>query len=252
MKKNLIILLIVSLVFLFMACTPPSDGYTLTITYEGDGTVAVSPEKESYIENELVVLTPAPGTDLAFTGWTGDSAGDVTDNGNGTYSINMTSNKTLVANFGEGGVTVNYRMYINDSTWTTRTTNIVWGTNDALVEYNTYGGGTQAWGPTFDENLDWNDYTIFSPNVPNDNNNTSTVTVEPGTYDWGIVIDTDGDGSFTTSDSVWTWGSNEPAFANQKEFVAGDVVDVLTIYENETSGFIFTVHINDELVFNNE
>jgi hypothetical protein len=73
--------------------------YTLTVGNDGHGTVTLSPTGGVYNEGSTVSLTPVPNTGYAFSAWSGDNAPDPIDNGNGTWSLVMSGNKTLTANF---------------------------------------------------------------------------------------------------------------------------------------------------------
>jgi hypothetical protein len=101
--------------------------------------------------------------------------------------------------------------------------NLVFSTGDDLIAYNSYSSGS-AWGPTY--GLAWNDFVVFEPGVPNNGTQMET-TIEPGTWDWGVVINAPGDGDYETGSNnyVITWGANQPAFADRKVLNAGDIVE---------------------------
>ena len=73
--------------------------YTLTANNDGNGSVTLNPAGGSYDHGTTVTLTPVPVSGYAFSNWTGTNAGDLTDNGNGTWSIVMTEAKSVTANF---------------------------------------------------------------------------------------------------------------------------------------------------------
>ncbi len=75
------------------------DQYTLTVNSGENGSVTLSPSGTTYISGTTVTLTPVPNTNCDFTGWTGTNACDLSDNGNGTWSILMNEDKVLSASF---------------------------------------------------------------------------------------------------------------------------------------------------------
>jgi VCBS repeat-containing protein len=81
------------------SCIPAGATHTLTAGNDGHGTVTLNPAGGTYAENTVVTLTPVPSSGFAFDHWSGTNFADLTDNGNGTWSITMTENKTVSANF---------------------------------------------------------------------------------------------------------------------------------------------------------
>ena len=75
------------------------EQYTLTINSGENGSVTLSPAGATYISGTTVILTPVPNTNCVFTGWTGSNANDLSDNGDGTWSILMNEDKVLSASF---------------------------------------------------------------------------------------------------------------------------------------------------------
>jgi hypothetical protein len=73
--------------------------YTLAVTNDGNGTVALSPSGGIYSEGTIVTLTPVPSSGYAFGGWSGDNDTDLVDKGNGSWSITMNGDKSVTANF---------------------------------------------------------------------------------------------------------------------------------------------------------
>jgi PKD repeat protein len=76
--------------------------HTLTIDYVGEG--VVDPDGGTFPEDSVVVMTPIPEPGWDFDQWSGTNAGDVIDNGDGTYSILMDTDKFLTAEFKPGCV----------------------------------------------------------------------------------------------------------------------------------------------------
>lgn len=73
--------------------------YTLTVDTTGSGSVTLDPDGGTYIAGTTVTLTPASGACYVFSGWAGADAADLTDNGDGTWSITMDGNKSVTAEF---------------------------------------------------------------------------------------------------------------------------------------------------------
>jgi hypothetical protein len=79
----------------------PPVTHTLTVTTDGNGSVTLNPAGGTYNEGTVVTLTPVPNSGYEFETWGGTNAGDLTDNGNGTWSITMNVDKTVAATFTE-------------------------------------------------------------------------------------------------------------------------------------------------------
>ena len=80
---------------------PDGEQYNLVITTDGNGSVNLFPAGGIYYEGTTVTLTPVANSGYAFDSWTGTDAGNLVDNGNGTWSITMNTNKEVMANFVE-------------------------------------------------------------------------------------------------------------------------------------------------------
>ncbi len=80
-------------------CYIPPVYYNLIAGDDGNGSVTLNPPGGTYASGTVVTLTPVPDTGYVFSSWSGDDAGDLTDNGNGTWSITMDSDKSVTANF---------------------------------------------------------------------------------------------------------------------------------------------------------
>ncbi|NLF11903.1 MAG: hypothetical protein GX597_08945 [Anaerolineaceae bacterium] len=74
--------------------------YTLTAGDDGHGSVTLDPAGGTYCTGTTVTLTPVPDSGYIFDSWSGTNSGDLTDNGDGTWSITMDANKSVTANFG--------------------------------------------------------------------------------------------------------------------------------------------------------
>lgn len=68
--------------------------YSLTVTKSGSGTVSVSPAGTSFTPGTTVTLVATPSAFYRFTGWTGDVTSTAS-----TITVNMTTNRTIRANF---------------------------------------------------------------------------------------------------------------------------------------------------------
>ena len=79
-----------------------ADVHRLTVSAAGDGIVSLIPACEYYKEGDVITLVPtANGQPSYFTGWVGEYADYVQDNGNGTYSVTMqNADMDLTAVFG--------------------------------------------------------------------------------------------------------------------------------------------------------
>ncbi len=77
----------------------PNLTHTLALSTSGIGSVTQNPTGNSFSAGTVVRLTPVPGSGYQFAGWGGASAGDPVNNGDGSWSLSMNSDKTLVANF---------------------------------------------------------------------------------------------------------------------------------------------------------
>jgi hypothetical protein len=73
--------------------------YTLDVIVVGNGNVSLNPPGGSYTQGTVVTLTPTAAPGSSFVNWSGPDAGDLIDNGNGTWSITMDANKSVTANF---------------------------------------------------------------------------------------------------------------------------------------------------------
>ncbi|MCL4863592.1 MAG: InlB B-repeat-containing protein, partial [Caldilineaceae bacterium] len=68
--------------------------HTLAVQYSGQGWVNVSPEEAEYLHGVAVTLTATPDDGWAFTGWSGDLAGDANP-----ATLTMDASKSVTANF---------------------------------------------------------------------------------------------------------------------------------------------------------
>ena len=75
------------------------EQYILSVGNDGNGSVVLSPSGGTYDEGTIVTLTPVPSSGFIFSSWSGANSGDLTNNGDGTYSITMNTDKAVTANF---------------------------------------------------------------------------------------------------------------------------------------------------------
>jgi len=77
-----------------ITATFTQDEYTLTVNYDGDGSVAIDPPSGPYHYDDVVTLTATADPGWTFAGWSGALSGS--DN---PETITMDSNKTITATF---------------------------------------------------------------------------------------------------------------------------------------------------------
>ncbi len=70
------------------------EGYTLTITIDGQGTVMKDPDQTTYAYNSIVELTAIADENWVFNSWSGDLSGN-----QNPQNITMNANKTVTAHF---------------------------------------------------------------------------------------------------------------------------------------------------------
>ena len=82
---------------------PNPCGYKFEVSeIVGEGSVTKTPEKCLYQENSQIILTPTPADGWTFSGWTGDCANQIVDNGDGTYTFTVPAQDcAVIANFEE-------------------------------------------------------------------------------------------------------------------------------------------------------
>ncbi|MDR3457600.1 MAG: choice-of-anchor Q domain-containing protein [Verrucomicrobiae bacterium] len=74
----------------------PYPVYNLTLTTNGQGTIALSPAGTSFFSNTLVTATATPAAGWVFTGWTGSAAGTTNP-----LAFTMNSANSLTGNFAQ-------------------------------------------------------------------------------------------------------------------------------------------------------
>jgi hypothetical protein len=182
--------------------------YNLTVTDDGNGSVTLNPTGGTYAEGTDVTLTPVPDTDYIFSNWTGADAGDLTDNGDGTFTITMDADKTIQANF----ILITYTLTVNNDGNGSVTLNPTGGTYDAGTDVtltpvpNTdyvfdswtgtdagdvvdNGDGTYTITMDADKSIQANFILItYTLTVNNDGNGSVTLNPTGGTYDVGTDV----------------------------------------------------------------
>jgi hypothetical protein len=73
--------------------------YSLTVNIEEGQGVVIDTPGNPYYDGEVATLEPNPDTGWEFSQWSGPNAGEVIDNGDGTWSLTMNGNKTVSAAF---------------------------------------------------------------------------------------------------------------------------------------------------------
>jgi len=81
-----------------ITATFTQDEYDVTVTIAGQGSVTNTPGNP-YHYNEIATLEPVADAGWTFAGWSGPDAGELSDNGDGTWSITMDGNKSVTATF---------------------------------------------------------------------------------------------------------------------------------------------------------
>jgi len=84
--------------FEILTGTPPVQ-HNLIVTTAGSGSVTLDPAGGTYDEGTVVALDPVPVAGWEFAGWSGANSGDLSDNGDGTWSITMNATKEVTATF---------------------------------------------------------------------------------------------------------------------------------------------------------
>jgi hypothetical protein len=250
MKKILVILLVLTVALFFLGCPTTPPGFEIQTEATGNGTITLDPDQETYEEGTEVTVTATPDQGWVFDSWSGSVSGS-----ENPTTLTVDSDEFVGATFVEAtGVSVTMTAdYADPGTLpTTALWNLVWSTEDNLIAYNSYSNGS-AWGPTYsttDATIDWNALVIYDPGVLNDGS-TETVMLDAGTYDWGCVIDADGDGDYEAGTNyVITWGANQPAFADRKEFVDGDTVTYVYDGAAAAGDNVIEVTVNGDIVYN--
>jgi uncharacterized repeat protein (TIGR02543 family) len=87
------------------AAAPPR---TLTITYNGNGTVTRNPDKPTYLNGETVTLTPVPAANASFVNWSGGASGAANP-----LTVVMDGNKAITANFADNIYTLSIVPILN-------------------------------------------------------------------------------------------------------------------------------------------
>ncbi len=75
------------------------QAFRLDATASGAGTVELDPAGPWYAEGTVVELTPVASTGWEFGDWSGADAGALTDNHDGTWSVTMSEDRSVSADF---------------------------------------------------------------------------------------------------------------------------------------------------------
>ncbi|MFC2036977.1 hypothetical protein ACFLYD_03260 [Chloroflexota bacterium] len=82
--------------------TQTEYGLDVMVTPDGSGSVTKDPDQATYAYAAQVLLSPIPEAAWQFAEWVGPNAGDLVDNGDGTWSLTMDEDKELTARFAQG------------------------------------------------------------------------------------------------------------------------------------------------------
>ena len=77
----------------------PATATRLNVSVAGAGTIGLDPPGPWYGEGQVVKLTPSAAVGWEFSGWSGPNSGEVSNNGDGTWSLTMDADKTLTGTF---------------------------------------------------------------------------------------------------------------------------------------------------------
>lgn len=81
---------------------PVGRQHALDTGVEGEGRVSMETDSGAYAGSERIRLTPLLADGWVFEGWSGSDAGDLVDNGDGTWSLEMDKDRSVAATFGTG------------------------------------------------------------------------------------------------------------------------------------------------------
>jgi uncharacterized repeat protein (TIGR02543 family) len=92
-----------------ITATFTQDEYDVTVTIVGQGSVTNTPGNP-YHYDDIATLEPIADAGWTFAGWSGPDAGELSDEGDGTWSIIMDGNKSVTATF--TGDEDNYQVFL--------------------------------------------------------------------------------------------------------------------------------------------
>jgi uncharacterized repeat protein (TIGR02543 family) len=150
--------------------------YTLTTNTVGQGSVTLSPSGGTYYEGTEVTVTANPSSGWQFDNWSGDLSGSTNP-----ATITMNSNKTVTANFSEGGTSPYCDSYGQNS-----------ATYIDYVEFGSFSNSSGAAGYT--------DFTNLTVNMTS--GSSVSYRIEKGDSNssgFRVWIDFNNDGDFTDS-----------------------------------------------------
>ena len=93
--KGLVLLLAVAVMVSLAGCSGGTPSFSLTVTKEGDGAVAVTPSKGTFTNGEKVSITAAPGANHSFSHFEVNGSSDAAN----PVSFEMRKNTTVKAVF---------------------------------------------------------------------------------------------------------------------------------------------------------
>lgn len=189
-----------------------ATSFALNITKVGNGTVSISPEKSKYLWGDIVTLTPTPGTNYGFAGWSGD--------------VTSAENPLTVTIHGDTNITANFIQ--TDFTLTVQVDPVGSGTVSRTPDYLTYQNGDEVTlTPT--TNPGWT-FSHWTGAVVTDNKLTitgdTTVTAHFSPIEYTLTVQVDPADSGTVSRSP-----------DSATYHYGDVI---TLTPNVNPGWIFS------------
>ena len=123
--------------------------YSLDVTLVGSGDAGRGlPDAASYEHGTTVILAPSAAVGWNFSGWSGADVDDLTDNGDGSWSIVMDAAKSLTATFAINTFSLTYTAGPNGS---------LTGDASQTVNYGEDGTAVTAVPDTGYHFVDWSD-----------------------------------------------------------------------------------------------
>ena len=89
-----------SVVATFQEVVVEPDTFTLDVTKVGDGTITVTPQKESYVSGEKVLIEASPAAGWLFSGWSGGLPAGINPN-QSSILVTMSQDRAITGTFTE-------------------------------------------------------------------------------------------------------------------------------------------------------
>src|SRR5690606_26205492 len=89
------------------------EQHSLTVNTTGGGSVMLNPAGGLYYHGSRVTLTPVANAGWSFAGWSGPNAGDLINQGDGSWQILMDADKEVTAQFTDTVATLTFQQGVN-------------------------------------------------------------------------------------------------------------------------------------------